>query len=117
MRAEDLVACDQALFMSYVKTGNVAAARALTEEGIRNAGRFAGRQSWTSEGADNDSSRVGGILGSQPDHPNPPHPTAPAHPDHPNQPPPTPTHPDHPHHYYYHHRYYFYHHSYHYSRY
>ena len=41
MRAEDLVACDQALFMSYVKTGNVAAARALTEEGIRNAGRFA----------------------------------------------------------------------------
>jgi hypothetical protein len=41
MRAEDLVACDQALFMSYLKTGNVAAARALTEEGIRNAGRFA----------------------------------------------------------------------------
>jgi hypothetical protein len=41
MRAEDLVACDQALFMSYVKTGNVAAARALAEDGIRNAGRFA----------------------------------------------------------------------------
>ena len=40
-------------------------------QNIRNAGRFAGRQSWTSEGADNDSNRVGGILGSQPDNPNP----------------------------------------------
>jgi ABC-type histidine transport system ATPase subunit len=33
MRAEDLVACDQALFMSYVRTGDAAAARALAEEG------------------------------------------------------------------------------------
>ena len=40
-------------------------------QNIRNAGRFAGRQSWTNEGADNDSLRVGGILGSQPDNPNP----------------------------------------------
>ena len=40
-------------------------------QNIRNAGRFAGRQSWTNEGADNDSARVGGILGSQPDNPNP----------------------------------------------
>ena len=41
MRAEDLVACDQALFMSYVRTGNAAAARALADEGMRGAGRFA----------------------------------------------------------------------------
>jgi hypothetical protein len=41
MRAEDLVACDQALFMSYVRTGNAAAARTLAEEGMRSAGRFA----------------------------------------------------------------------------
>jgi len=41
MRAEDLVACDQALFMSYVRTGNTAAARALAEEGMRSSGRFA----------------------------------------------------------------------------
>jgi tetratricopeptide (TPR) repeat protein len=41
MNAEDLVACDQALFMSYVRTGNVAAARMLADDGARNAGRFA----------------------------------------------------------------------------
>ena len=42
MRAEDLVACDQALFMSYVRTGNRPAALMLCEEGMRNAGQFAG---------------------------------------------------------------------------
>ena len=42
MRAEDLVACDQALFMSYVNTGNRAAAIMLCDDGIRNAGQFAG---------------------------------------------------------------------------
>lgn len=41
MNAEDLVACDQALFMSYVRTGDRAAAVALCDEGVRNAGRFA----------------------------------------------------------------------------
>jgi tetratricopeptide (TPR) repeat protein len=41
MNAEDLVACDQALFLSYVQTGNIAAARALADDGARNAGRFA----------------------------------------------------------------------------
>ena len=40
MNAEDLVACDQALFLSYLQTGNVPAARALVDEGVRNAGRF-----------------------------------------------------------------------------
>ncbi|NBX25143.1 MAG: tetratricopeptide repeat protein [Planctomycetes bacterium] len=42
MRAEDLVACDQALFMSYVNTGNRPAAIMLCDDGIRNAGQFAG---------------------------------------------------------------------------
>lgn len=41
MAAQDLVACDQALFMSYVRTGNIAAARALADDGTRNAGPFA----------------------------------------------------------------------------
>jgi tetratricopeptide (TPR) repeat protein len=41
MNAEDLVACDQALFLSYVRTGNIAAASALADDGARNAGRFA----------------------------------------------------------------------------
>ena len=41
MRADDLVACDQALFMSYMRTGNIAAARALADDGMRNAGPFA----------------------------------------------------------------------------
>ncbi|MFM7809570.1 MAG: hypothetical protein ACKPEA_16830, partial [Planctomycetota bacterium] len=42
MRAEDLVACDQALFMSYVNTGNRPAAIMLCDDGMRNAGQFAG---------------------------------------------------------------------------
>ena len=42
MRAEDLVACDQSLFMSYVRTGNRPAAIMLCEDGMRNAGQFAG---------------------------------------------------------------------------
>ena len=42
MGAEDLVACDQALVMSYAKTGRIAEARALIDDGIRNSGRFAG---------------------------------------------------------------------------
>ena len=41
MAAEDLVACDQALFMSYIKTGNTAAALQLANEGIEKSGRFA----------------------------------------------------------------------------
>ncbi len=41
MTAEDLVACDQALFMSYVQTGNTAAALQLANEGIEKSGRFA----------------------------------------------------------------------------
>ena len=41
MNAEDLVACDQALVLSYLKTGNIASARVLVDDGIRNAGRFA----------------------------------------------------------------------------
>ena len=40
-------------------------------QNIRNAGRFGGVRAWTNEGADNDSSRVGGLLFSQPDDPNP----------------------------------------------
>ncbi len=39
--AEDLVACDQALVMSYTKSGRIAEARTLIEDGIRNSGRFA----------------------------------------------------------------------------
>ena len=42
MNAEDLVACDQALVLSYSKTGRFADARALIADGIRNSGRFAG---------------------------------------------------------------------------
>ena len=41
MTAEDLVACDQALFMSYIKTGNTSAALQLANEGIEKSGRFA----------------------------------------------------------------------------
>ncbi len=41
MSAEDLLACDQALLLSYLKTGNEAAARALVDEGMRDGGRFA----------------------------------------------------------------------------
>ncbi|MBU1694961.1 MAG: hypothetical protein KKC51_13490 [Verrucomicrobia bacterium] len=41
MNAEDLVACDQALMLSYSKTGQIAEAFALADDGIRNSGRFA----------------------------------------------------------------------------
>ena len=41
MAAEDLVACDQALFMSYIKTGNTSAALQLANDGIEKSGRFA----------------------------------------------------------------------------
>jgi hypothetical protein len=40
-------------------------------QSIRNAGRFPGVRAWTSNGADNDSNRVGGLLSSMPDDPNP----------------------------------------------
>jgi len=40
MSAEDLVACDQALFLSYIKTGNTAAALNLVDDGIQKSGRF-----------------------------------------------------------------------------
>ena len=40
LTAEDLVACDQALVMSLVKTGADATARQLIAEGIANSGRF-----------------------------------------------------------------------------
>ena len=41
MQAEDLVATDQALVVSYLQTGKKQEALALTDEGIRNAGEFA----------------------------------------------------------------------------
>lgn len=41
LRAEDLVACDQALVMSYQKTGQPAEALALIEDGIQHSGAFA----------------------------------------------------------------------------
>lgn len=40
MQAEDLVATDQALFLSYLNTGRKHEAIALVEEGIKNSGRF-----------------------------------------------------------------------------
>ena len=40
MNAEDLVACDQALVVSYLKTGQKSAACALADDGIKNSGRF-----------------------------------------------------------------------------
>lgn len=40
MSAEDLVATDQALILSYLKTGQTAAALALADDGIANSGRF-----------------------------------------------------------------------------
>lgn len=40
LQAEDRVACDQALVLSYLKTGDKAAALALAEQGERDAGRF-----------------------------------------------------------------------------
>lgn len=39
-------------------------------QALRNVGQFFG-ESWTNDGADNDSVRVGGLLGSQPDNPDP----------------------------------------------
>jgi len=39
--AEDKVAADQALVMSYLKTGDTPAAAALIDDGIRHSGRFA----------------------------------------------------------------------------
>lgn len=40
MQAEDLVATDQALFMSYLRTGRKLEALAIAEEGVKNSGRF-----------------------------------------------------------------------------
>jgi tetratricopeptide (TPR) repeat protein len=42
MSAEDLVALDQALILSYMNTSQKQAALALADDGIRNSGRFAG---------------------------------------------------------------------------
>lgn len=41
MAAEDLVACDQALVMSYTRAGRTQDALALADRGIRESGRFA----------------------------------------------------------------------------
>ena len=41
MRAEDLVATDQALFLSYLQTDQKEKARALADDGIKNSGEFA----------------------------------------------------------------------------
>lgn len=41
MRAEDLVATDQALFLSYLQTNQKEKALALADEGIKNSGEFA----------------------------------------------------------------------------
>jgi tetratricopeptide (TPR) repeat protein len=41
LTAEDLVACDQALVLSYAKTGDRRAAEALIAEGMLKGGRFA----------------------------------------------------------------------------
>jgi lysophospholipase L1-like esterase len=40
MAAEDLVACDQALVMSYMRSGRTADAIGIAERGIRESGRF-----------------------------------------------------------------------------
>lgn len=42
LAAEDLVACDQALVLSYTRTGQQAQAVALLDRGIRESGRFSG---------------------------------------------------------------------------
>ena len=42
LTAEDRVACDQALVLSYVRTGQTPQAQALLDEGIRDSGRFSG---------------------------------------------------------------------------
>jgi lysophospholipase L1-like esterase len=41
MKAEDLVATDQALFLSYLQTGKKKEALALADDGIKNSGQFA----------------------------------------------------------------------------
>jgi hypothetical protein len=41
MGGTDLVACDQALAMSYIKSGRTANARALIEQGIAQSGQYA----------------------------------------------------------------------------
>jgi tetratricopeptide (TPR) repeat protein len=41
MKAEDLVATDQALFLSYLQTGKKKEALALADDGIKNSGPFA----------------------------------------------------------------------------
>ena len=41
MQAEDLVATDQALFLSYLQTGQKTEALALADDGIKNSGQFA----------------------------------------------------------------------------
>jgi hypothetical protein len=41
MKAEDLVATDQALFLSYLQTGQKTEALALADDGIKNSGQFA----------------------------------------------------------------------------
>lgn len=38
--AEDRVACDQALVVSYIKTGDLGSARMLVKDGINNSGIF-----------------------------------------------------------------------------
>lgn len=40
-------------------------------QNVRNAGRLPGIRAWTNNGADNDATRVGGLLSSMPDNPNP----------------------------------------------
>jgi tetratricopeptide (TPR) repeat protein len=40
MAREDLVACDQALLISYMQTGDVDKAKDLIDDGIKNSGRF-----------------------------------------------------------------------------
>jgi hypothetical protein len=41
MQAEDLVATDQALILSYLQTGKKQEALALADDGIKNSGQFA----------------------------------------------------------------------------
>lgn len=42
MFAEDLVATDQALILSYTKTGRISEALALAEDGVKHSGKFSG---------------------------------------------------------------------------
>jgi hypothetical protein len=41
LHAEDLVACEQALVLSYVRCGRAADAMAIAERGARESGKFA----------------------------------------------------------------------------